>query len=658
LRLCTDPTGLSITKQSFGFTREIRGTHIHASQDRYPYSGIAGLSTCDKGAQGFSGTPSFLESLLSGGHLQSSGFSLWMNPVTLFGEILFGAVDSSKYSGSLYLFDLVDPTSWYSIYLTGISSSGNVSTCHIPKVQMVFDTSVSGIVLPRSVQTSIITLFNGSVDENSILLVPCSTKTNNYDIEFTLAEGIVISIPVSAFVGAPAQADGMCQSTFSFTDETSYVFGTSFLQYVYLVLNTQSSQGAIAQATFTNIESSITIMTPVDPLPGAIIFISGGSTTSNSAVTSSAANATVSLTTAVVLATSGSAQVVTETVLTTISGGVISEVVTAAVSSTSNATRLTHLDVVVMSPSTSASATSASISTNLLATARTLDGDVASAALQTTTSTTTPTTAPGTDATSTSISRTNAGLIASTINADVSTSSTNTVAMPDSNKFTTAVTPGTSMTSTTSGPGRNTNRFDVPVTSAVPTQTQPQGHMSWPPISIDINIQNIIIFTTTHRYAPNNWADVVTVTSTATVVTTVPCSTNTASIQTITAKVLQILIVPSPTPYVDPDCGCSKTDIVYVDEQSLTKTIYVQPATPVLGPTQQANAIPTQPACDCTECYYTVKKTKTITATYTAAPASTSITLGPTFIGAGTKSSTPVRVSFVVGLVLAVALQW
>jgi hypothetical protein len=185
---------------------------------------------------------------------------------------------------------------------------------------------------------------------------------------------------------------------------------------------------------------------------------------------------------------------------------------------------------------------------------------------------------------------------------------------------------------------------------------------SWPSVSVNVNvniyIQNTVILTTTHRYAPDNWIDVVTVTSTATVTTTVPCSTNPAIPTTLTARILQILIVPSPTPYVDVECACTKHDIIYVDEQSITKTIYVQAATAVIQPTQQPTLQPVETDCDCTECYYTVKKTKTVTALCTATPTvKPKPTVLPTFMsGAG-------RVAVggfgsVVALVMAVALMW
>jgi hypothetical protein len=171
-------------------------------------------------------------------------------------------------------------------------------------------------------------------------------------------------------------------------------------------------------------------------------------------------------------------------------------------------------------------------------------------------------------------------------------------------------------------------------------------------IQNSIYIQNPIILTTTHRYAPDDYVDVVTVTSTATVTTTVPCSTDSAKTDTVTARVLQLLIVPSPTPYVDVECSCTKTDIVYVDEQSLTKTIYVQAATPILSPTQ-----PPEPSqCECEECHYTVKKTKTVTAFCTSTPIVAPITVLPTFISTGNQMTVAYSYSALFALAISITM--
>src|SRR2546423_12434773 len=116
-----------------------------------------------------------------------------------------------------------------------------------------------------------ISIISGDVEQNSTFLVPCASKTSNIDIDFVLGNGFTISVPISAFVGVASTPAGMCQTPFSFTEGDRYVLGSSFLQYVYLVLDTKASQGAIAQATFTNSESILVAMTPDDPFPGGIV---------------------------------------------------------------------------------------------------------------------------------------------------------------------------------------------------------------------------------------------------------------------------------------------------------------------------------------------------------------------------------------------------
>ena len=615
-----------------------------------------------------------------------------MNPITLIGEILFGAIDSIRYKGALYLFDLVSPNTGYSIYLEEISSNLTGSNLTFPQVEMTFDTTVSNIVLPLSWKNNMITIFGGDLDQNSTFLVPCASKTSNIDINFVLGNGFTISVPISAFVGAASTPAGMCQTPFSFTDGNRYVLGSSFLQYVYLVLNTKASQGAIAQANFTNSESILVAMTPGDPFPGGIVFnrslveVNANSSTAVSDTVTN--NGTSTLTTAVLLATTGG--VVTETVLTTITESTAASVLTSIITSTATARTVNGLVASASDSTGSAILTTpvdphlASSSTNTLPiTSRTADGLVVSISTSTgpvsipsgNLSTTSPgdtsrtiagvvasagtsvltgssrssATTDSNTSTSTSISRTDDILLVTTPEADTS-STPITLTSPvgtgsvvtDPVSETTKSVEGVNVSggSSTTAPSRNTNGFNVPFPSTSYSMTT--GPPSPWPSGINVNIyiqnsiyiQNPIILTTTHRYAPDDYVDVVTVTSTATVTTTVPCSTDPAKTDTVTARVLQLLVVPSPTPYVDVECSCTKTDIVYVDEQCLTKTIYVQAATPILSPTQQ----PEPSQCECEECYYTVKRTKTVTAYCTSTPIISPITVLPTFISAGNQT--------------------
>jgi hypothetical protein len=185
---------------------------------------------------------------------------------------------------------------------------------------------------------------------------------------------------------------------------------------------------------------------------------------------------------------------------------------------------------------------------------------------------------------------------------------------------------------TTSPSPRRTQQFDVPSTN-LSSYITPQPSS---PININIFIQNSIILTTTQNYVPPDSTDAVTVTSTVTVTTVVPCSTDPSQYTTLTAKVLEILIVPCPTPYVDPSCGCTKSSIVYIDNDDCTQTIYVDPSTSVsLLPTDHPSDSDDEDSCPCTDCYYTVKKTATVTMTCTASPNPRPPASIPTWVSAG-----------------------
>ena len=663
-----------------------------------------------------------------------------MNPVTSAGELLLGAVDGSKYVSPLYLFDLVSPGSWYSVYLTKISSSTG-STTGLSQVETVFDTTTDSIILPVSWSSSLKTIFKGDVDQNSTLIVPCTSTMETMDVVFFLGDGIPISIPLSAFLGEPTGTDGMCFSSISFSDTEQYVLGTSFMRYVYLVLNSDGSQGAVAQANFVESDSNLTSMTSNTPLPSAISFTStinesNGTTISNS---TDLGNGTAFNTQFVLLATTG--QLITETIVTTITSEGSTSVLTTTVTSTVPTSKSTATLSSDLSASTSPTApivnfavtTSVQVITETLITTITSDMSTSvfttsltstmSSAMTTTTdpvssdSVTTPvvdhavstssTTNLGTTSTTTlpnfvvSVSYftdSNSSQTATTITGsdsrtfgEVLASATTTSTGPPSNLTTAStvsidtstnpivvnhivsatttdpVKDGTATTdlmisygtySLSTNPGASTTNPSVHGFNVLYTSTSPpsQSHASpWPsaPININIFVQNSILLTTTRNYVSDGSKDVLTVTSTATVTTTVPCSTGRGTFETLTAKVLQILIVPSPTPYLDPECTCTKSDITYVDD-TVTKTIYVDDTTSSLDPTQHPYPTSDQSVCGCDNCYYTVKKTATVTMTCTAAPAVTSAASVPQFISEA--SSRLPAIKLVGILVIAIAM--
>jgi Eukaryotic aspartyl protease len=157
-------------RQPIAYTSKIHGKSHRLQRSRF--SGIAGLSSCNTTDSTPGGLSSFMESLSAKGHVESPGFSLWMNPTNSIGELILGAIDESKYSSPLYLFDLVNPQTSYSINLEKISTSSG-STSSPSQIATTFDTTTDAIVLPRSWEVVVTDIFTGTI-ENSSLFEDCS----------------------------------------------------------------------------------------------------------------------------------------------------------------------------------------------------------------------------------------------------------------------------------------------------------------------------------------------------------------------------------------------------------------------------------------------------------------------------------------------------
>jgi hypothetical protein len=660
--------GIHLSKQHFGFAHKVQGSNSPTIHDMHSYAGVVGLSGCNSAGNDRSNASSLLETLFAQNVIQYPGFSLWMNPMTETGEIIFGAIDTSKYTGALYLFDLVAPETSYSISLLQISSGSTSASNETSQIDMVFDTTTANIVLPQTWQAAMTELLNAEIGQNSTLLVPCTPSER--DIEFTFDSGFNISIPLSGLIGSATGENGLCLSLVQFTETDSYVLGTAFLEYVYLVLTTNSSTGAIAQSDFSNATSSNLIqMTAETPLPNAVQYVESSNSTTDSSISTSSTQVSISsssVTAALLLATTGSVE--TETLVSTITVGTSSQVITTVITtvlsrdvsatvSTAATTSAVTLGTTTSQNDASSSSSSgptanaliastessgpivlanSSVPTTSTSSSQTVNALVASVFFYNgTSSASTLSTDPADpSASSNSVSSltvvTTSGSITTTINLATVTGSVHpsTSAIVEQSSF--SVT--SSLPSDPTSPGaRTTNAFyfqqstsSSPPSSVGPTPTPTLS------LNLDIFIQNSVILTNTQKFV-SDVVKAVTVTTTTTVTTTVPCSTDPTIPETLTAKVVQILIVPSPTPYVDPGCGCTKTDIVYIDYENLTKTIVVQSADPAASTTQEAD-----PVCGCVDCYYTVKKTCTVTSTCTATPVQTQSTTLPTFISGST----------------------
>ena len=230
-----------------------------------------------------------LQALIDGGHIKSAAYSLWVDGSTE-GTILFGGVNTAKYTGELHTMSI--PASNGIHYLpvalvTGISlqmDSASNSQMSVLPTYMALDSKVSQTFLPDDIVERIYQDLGVWWDgQFQVGRINCTMKQKDYNITFTFID-FSISSPLSDFIGTGNGETCQFNIVPSF-GETS-VLGDTFLRNVYVVYDLSNNEISMAPTNF-------------DESEGQILEIGSGATPISGAVPESA-TATAAIPTAVV----------------------------------------------------------------------------------------------------------------------------------------------------------------------------------------------------------------------------------------------------------------------------------------------------------------------------------------------------------------------
>ena len=281
--------------------------------------------------------PNFVEQLKSEGLINRELYSLWLNDPSTFsysrilqqksvmlicseesdgGSILFGGIDTAKYSGPLSTLPMVPfpderhtidrvTVGLTSITLTGDSQNSSLFTGGVPAV---LDTGAAASDLPPdAVNTLISGLGVGQADIAKGTL-SCSLGTGlNLTFGFNNDDSAVVSVPFSNFLQPLKDGDTqvtdqngnpVCSPLLT-PSKTNYVLlGDSFLQSAYAVVDLAQKQVGIAQAVMNATESNIIAVQAVSngsaPIPSARPIMSTAAISEIPGVSTQAATAAIS----------------------------------------------------------------------------------------------------------------------------------------------------------------------------------------------------------------------------------------------------------------------------------------------------------------------------------------------------------------------------
>lgn len=237
--------------------------------------------------------PNIIDKFYSSGQIGARAYSLYLDDLeSSSGTILFGGVDSGKYTGDLIAVPIIKDTSVnnytaFSVTLSSVAavtSSGEVSENYTMDAQVVvLDSGTTLTYLPESVAESIFNTFGATYDESlGYATVACSQADNSsilLEYQFGGSNGPTIQVDPSELVitdgssrgGGSNYDDSNAESTCAFGVSMSsgtYLLGDTFLRSAYAVYDLDNKEVALAQASFNATSSSVTAITSGSSIPG------------------------------------------------------------------------------------------------------------------------------------------------------------------------------------------------------------------------------------------------------------------------------------------------------------------------------------------------------------------------------------------------------
>lgn len=195
----------------------------------FPFDGILGLATAPNDY------PSFMVALQSSKLLKSNIFGMNLNrgaDGTNDGEMNFGALDSSKFTGDIGYSDLSRSDGTWAIECDSISVGGKDSG--IPARNASIDTGTSYMFMSSDDAKTFHSSIKGATlsSDGVYWQIPCSGQS---DIQLTF-NGNTYEIPTIDWVGDPTGTANLCVSNiYPGTPVDGFLLGDTFLKNVYSV---------------------------------------------------------------------------------------------------------------------------------------------------------------------------------------------------------------------------------------------------------------------------------------------------------------------------------------------------------------------------------------------------------------------------------------
>lgn len=252
--------GQQVKNQSFGL--------VYGNGAGDPVFGV-GFMANEASEEPYSNVP---QSLYEQGLIKTPSFSVYLDNLEKgSGRILFGGVDSQKYTGQLYALPIADSTSFF-LDLDQLAVGGTPFFAGNNPLEVLIDSGTTFCYFPPNLTEQIAAKFGATYDEKTELYFLDSNQFSNSDFEFNFS-GVKITVPIKEMIvesslviqgNPPAKyVLGMMA-----TQEQPYILGDTFLRSSYAVFDLHNKVIAMGQAKYTT-NANISVITR-EGIPGIV----------------------------------------------------------------------------------------------------------------------------------------------------------------------------------------------------------------------------------------------------------------------------------------------------------------------------------------------------------------------------------------------------
>nr|BAU16178.1 pepsinogen BC1 [Cynops pyrrhogaster] len=230
--------GISITNQEFGLT-------ITEPTSNFIYSNFDGIFGLAYPGLSVGGATTPMQGMLQQNLLTEPVFSVYMGSQS--GEVIFGGIDSSLYTGQLYWAPLSAELYWQ-IALQDFSINGQSTGWCSQGCQAIVDTGTTQLNIPEPYMSQLLPYLGIQANSNGVYPVNCNNIQSLPTLDFVI-NGISFPVPPSAYV---LQSNGYCTANLlsinldAQNGEPLWILGDVFIRLYYSVFDFGNSRVGFA----------------------------------------------------------------------------------------------------------------------------------------------------------------------------------------------------------------------------------------------------------------------------------------------------------------------------------------------------------------------------------------------------------------------------